>query len=83
MSSKRRQTTMALDPKPAAPVRMLTTHEGKFLSLTDMRKRMEDPCVLDSALAMMKVGHERDDNPREVVKHMLGDFVLACGGERL
>lgn len=72
---------MNLDPQPARQVRLLTTHEGKFLNLPDMIERLKDVRVLDEALALLKVGHDRKDDPHEIIRRVIGEFVASCGGD--
>lgn len=71
-----------LTPKPARPVRMVTTHEGKFLNIEDMRNRLTEPEVLDQALAVLKVGHDRGHDYQRVIQTVIGEFIYSCGGEK-
>jgi hypothetical protein len=61
---------------------MITTHEGKYLNLADMRRRLHEPEVIDQALGMLKVGCERGDELRRVIQLMIGEFIHSCGGEK-
>ena len=70
-----------LDPKPAAKVKTIVTHEGKFLSLAEMKERLKDDRVIDQALAMLKVGVEQKQDPHHTMRVALGSFLVACAGE--
>ena len=70
---------MKLNPHPAKPVRLITTHEGKFLNLDDMIRRLKDDGVIDELLAHLKVGHDRGDDYRQVMRVVVGAFLAECG----
>ena len=72
---------MQLNPTPAQPARLVTTSEGKFLNLDDMKRELLRDNVMDLALAMLKVGHDKGDDPRIVMRHVVGSFIRACAGE--
>lgn len=74
---------MKVNPKPAEPVRMVTTHEGKFLNLDDMIKRLHQDPVLDQALTTLTIGKNQNDHPRRIMANVLADFVFSCGGVKL
>jgi hypothetical protein len=72
---------MKINPKAAEPVRMMTTAEGKFLSLDDMKARLGEEGVLDEALGLVAYGHKIGDDPRKVIKHAIGEFIACCANE--
>lgn len=72
---------MKLNPKPAPKARMITMYEGKYLNLEDMKKAVADDGVVDAALALFKVGQERGDNPRQIMRVALGSLIMDCAGE--
>jgi hypothetical protein len=72
---------LKLNPSPAKPVRLVTTVEGKFLNLEDMKDRLRDDGVIDNALANFVVGKERGDHWRDVMRYALGSLLKSCAGE--
>lgn len=61
-------------------VQVITTHEGKFLSLEGMKCRLGDPDVTMQALAMLKVGRDRGDDAHVIMQHVIAGFLLDCAG---
>ncbi len=74
---------MKLNPKHAPKTRCLTTHEGKFLNLNDMKKALEDDAVIDSALVLLKVGRDRGDDPRQIMRIAMGSLLVDWAGEKV
>jgi hypothetical protein len=62
-------------------VRTITTHEGKFLNLDDMKKRIQDPAVLRGMAAICKVGKDKGDDPWRVFSIALCGFLADCAEE--
>lgn len=63
------------------PVRAITTFEGRFLSLEDMREAVCSHQMQGYMLALMKVGHDKGDEPAEIIKHLLAGFLMECAGQ--
>ena len=74
---------MKLNPTAAEPVRLLTTHEGKFLNFDDLIARLNDDGVIDQILALMYVGHDKGDDSRELMRRAVGNFIVECGREKI
>jgi hypothetical protein len=70
-----------MNPKSAPKARMITTHEGKFLNLEDMKKALADDGVIDAALVLLKVGRDRGDDPRKIMRVALSSLLIDCAGE--
>lgn len=72
-----------LNPQPPAPVRLITTTEGKFLSFDDLTARMKEDGPVDDILTVLKVGVENGCPERFSMRVALASFLSACAGEKV
>lgn len=61
--------------------RLITTWEGKWLNLSDIKDALADPAFIEYCAVMMVVGHNQGDDYRTIVRHTLGSMIFTLSGE--
>lgn len=74
---------LKLQPRPAIKVRTITTMEGVYVNFEDMRGQLLQIGVQDRALTMLKIGRDKNDDPRRIMVAIIGDFIVACAGVKI
>jgi hypothetical protein len=63
------------------PARILIAEGEKFLSLTDCKAALRDPAFIQHLLAVMKVGHDKQRPPEEIVACVVCSALYELSGD--
>lgn len=61
--------------------RIITTHEGRFLNVEDIREALKDESFMLECAAMLKVGREKQESAPKCMAHSIGYCIMVLTGE--
>jgi len=64
-----------------APVRIITTHEGRFLNVDDMKRALNDPGLQLYIASLLRVGQDKGESWQRVIVCACAGFVAHCAGD--
>jgi hypothetical protein len=63
------------------PARLITTHEGKFMSVSDFKAALKDDTFVAECAHVLAVGYQRGDGSIEALRRAIGLAVMVLAGE--
>lgn len=61
--------------------RCITTHEGRYVNLDDVKNALQDDGFMQDAAAMLVVAHERKDGLLEGLRQVIGHVLWRLVGD--
>ena len=62
-------------------VRIITTLEGRFLNLTDMKAALMDDSLMEECLVMLAVGHQLKHPQTEMMRRAISCAIARMAGD--